>query len=712
MKKVGLLHKTKFQILVILVLCIQLLGSLQIFPVTIVKGEELNGTVPEITITSPKTGDFSNETNLTISGMVENFSAGAPIILYDGTEKIGTTNEVIGNSWSIPVILTEGIHSISAKAEVEGNSISSNSIDITIDSTLPIIRFVKPNNGGYLNSRNIEGTTEPSSTVDICMDCTEDSEGQVVGTWMSVPADSSGKWTYQDSQLTEGSHTIYAKATDQAGNNGNHNKVTFTFDTLRPLVLPDIFPKQEMSQVPLNPTIKVKISDANGLDEEVIENSIILSHNGINDEGTISYNSTTKEITFTPAETLLPSTKYNVFISPLGLIDSAGNRAIPRFWSFATISLTSETHLNPHGSYGKNVNTCGNCHNTHQAKDPNLLSPTVAAGSSQKENLAVDSYCMACHDGTVAPLPENRLTAHTHNAAVNKEGKPSGSSCASCHNPHLDWSERNPNLSQDYIAYTHLPSNPVDPNKPTEKISSKEQLCESCHENDSAEKIANDDVEYRVFQYNKSSTAIGIYEDYDLCLRCHNGDFKQKYDKMADIASYYNNLTELLKKQYETVNGQSSFSMREITAAEKDFSRHIIKAMDGSPLAGHIPCAECHDTHGSNNIKILKGSLGHENVQSFTAGETDSKIVKVFIGADEHEFKILSDAKEQEFCLACHNGTTAIYGVTGQKYDSTLSEHKDYPNKACSYCHGRGESELERALSAAHAPKRGLVPTQ
>ncbi len=710
MTKRGLLHKTKIQIIVILVLCIQLLGSQQLFFITHVHGEGSTGLEPKITITSPLSGDFLRETNLTISGTVENISTGVPIILYDGAEQIGTTSEISENSWTIPVALTEGVHTITAKADVDGNSVSSDSIELTIDSTLPTITFVKPKNEEYLNSRNLEGTTEPSSKVEICMDCTKDSGGQVTGTWMSVTADSSGKWVYQDSQLTEGVHTIYAKATDRAGNNGNIDKATFTLDTLRPVVLPTIFPQQDMTQVSLSPIISVKISEATALDESVINSSITLSHNGKNVEGTTSYNSATKEITFTPKDLLLPSTKYFVMISPLGIIDSAGNRAFPRFWSFTTISITTEGHQKPHGGYGNNVNTCGNCHNTHNAKDPNLLSSKDAEGADQKENLAVDNYCMACHDGTVAPLPENRLSAHTHNAAVKIDGKPSGSSCASCHNPHSAWSEANPNLQQDHITSKHLPSNPVDPNKPTEEISSKEQLCESCHESDSAEKIANPAVEYRLFQYNKSSTAIGIYEDYDLCLRCHNANFKQKYDKTADIASYYNNLTNEIVKQYELINSQSSFSKREISAEEKDFSRHIIKAQDGSPLAGHIPCAECHDTHGSNNIKQLKEKLGHEDVQSFNAGDTDSEIVKVMISSNEREFTILTDAKEREFCLSCHNGTTAIYGITGQKYDETLQEHKDYPDKACSYCHGRGTNDVERSLSAAHAPKKGVVP--
>lgn len=670
----GLLHKTKFHVLVILVLCIQLLSPQQLLPISSVKSEGITGVEP--------TADNSS----------------SPANVTSGQETESTVTPQI----------TDGSSDVQ---NVSGDNPTSEN-QITMDTAIPFINFIKPTNSEYVNSRILEGTTEPSAKVKICMDCTEDSEGLITGAWISVQADGTGKWVYEDTQLIDGSHTIYAKATDLAGNNGNVNKASFILDTSRPQVLPDVFPKQEMTRVEINPTIKVKIFDTYGLNDskEVIDKSITLSHNGTNIEGTINYMKETNEITFTPKVALKPSTKYNVLISPLGIIDGANNNAFPRFWSFTTVGSESIEHKNPHGTYTNNVDTCGNCHSTHKAEDPNLLSPENITGAEQKESLATDDYCMVCHDGTVAaPMPENKQSAHTHNAAVNIDGKPSGSSCASCHNPHLDWSEENPNLAQDHITYKHLPSNPIDPNKPTEEISSKEQMCESCHENDSAEKIANAAVEYSVFQYRKSSTAVGIYEDYELCLRCHNGDFKKKYGQIADIASHYDNLTEDMLEEYEKTNNQI-FSEREISEDEKEFSGHIIKALDGSPLAGHMPCADCHDTHGSNNFKQLKGLIGHEDIQPFSTVTTDYKNVKALVDSKELEFTILNDSKEREFCLACHNGTTAVYGVKGQKYDDTVNEHNSNPSKSCSYCHGRGESEVEKALSAAHAPKKGLVP--
>ncbi|MGJ7911136.1 Ig-like domain-containing protein [Neobacillus sp. LXY-1] len=703
MGKRGLLHKIKLYVSIILVLCIQLFGPQQILPDSSVKGAGLTGTDPKITITSPVTGDFLNETNITVTGTIENVTTTESITLFDSGEEINAPYNVSGNSWSIPITsLTEGTHIFTAIAVADGNSLVSDAIKITIDVTPPTITVSAPIEGKLTNSKTLEGKTEADSTVEICMDCSEDSEGQVTGSWLSVLADNEGNWSSIYSQLTEGTHTVYVKAIDQAGNQGSMKKVAFTLDTLRPIVLPDVSPKQDMTQVPLTSTIKVKVSDTSSLDEQLISNSISVIRNGSPVEGTIQYNQTTKEIMFTPKDPLSPSTRYKVMINPAGLVDLAGNGTFPKFWSFTTVSIPSETHKNPHGGYENNVNICANCHSSHNAQNPNLLSAKLKDESQQEQVVDMDNYCMACHDGTGAPIAENTQSTNIHKAAVTKDGKPNGSACASCHNPHLDWSANNPNLLQDEITYTHLPKSDPNQNKPTGEISSKDQLCESCHESNSGELIANPAVEYRVFNYKKSNTALGIYEDYQLCLRCHNHDFQLKYDKAADIANYYNNLTEEIQKQYDEKNGTSSFAKREISVEEKNFSEHIIKAQDGSPLAGHIPCAECHDTHGSSNIYNLKTQMGHDNPTAF-----DEKT-----GTWDAE-------KERKFCVSCHNGSTAIYGITGTAiYDQTtgiemnpaIPDHNKTSTKACSKCHSDSTDEQKAFMESAHAPKKGKLP--
>ncbi|MBT2729636.1 hypothetical protein J7E63_22385 [Bacillus sp. ISL-75] len=731
MRKRGLLHKTKLLVLVLLVLCIQIFGSYQISEISVVKAEG-TGTEPKVTIAVPESGAYLNTGSVTISGTVENFTLGMSISLFKGSEQIGTTTDVIDNSWSIlDVVLPEGTHNIDANlVDAEGVTVASTTINnLTIDLTPPDITFVNLVEGAFSKSRSIELATEPDSTVQICMGSCD----STTGTWVTVPKDSNGKWIYTNPQMAEGTQTVSARAIDRAGNEGTLQRITFTLDTLRPNILMNsIVPTytEDMTQVSISTEIKFKVSDANALKETEIDKSIIVTSNGKDVPGDVQYDEDTKEISYIPSvRPLLRSTKYNVFISPLGVIDSAGNSAFPRFWSFTTesappikdeesgqqlygIAYNGENihRESPHAVYANNVNVCVNCHSTHEASNPNLLDQKKNSGSANND-LSVDNYCMACHDGTVAPKPENSQATHKHSAAIDISGKPSGSSCSSCHNPHIERSEGNPNLAQDHIVYTHATDIQKD-NKPVGKVSSKEQLCESCHESGLSELVAQPDVEieYRVFQYKKNISAIGIYEDYDLCLRCHNLNTKNKYNGIADIASFYTNLTEETKEEFETNNSGLSYSNREISMAEKQFSGHIIKAQDGSPLAGHIPCAECHDTHGSDNIKQLKEKLGHENIQSFKAEDTDIKIVNVTNDGKDREVKVLSDDKEIVFCKACHNGTTAIYWVTGKKYDPERNEHKLYPNKTCSYCHGRGTNDVERALDAAHAPKKGLVP--
>ncbi|WP_374102980.1 hypothetical protein [Bacillus sp. ISL-77] len=144
--------------------------------------------------------------------------------------------------------------------------------------------------------------------------------------------------------------------------------------------------------------------------------------------------------------------------------------------------------------------------------------------------------------------------------------------------------------------------------------------------------------------------------NFSLCLRCHNGG------KATNIKQYYEDedKNEIIK------------------------SGHTIIAIDGSYLNGNLPCAECHETHGSKNLVLLRNLLGHENQQefSFTSGDWANK--------------------ERDFCLKCHNSKTKLFGVTGL-FNETLTEHLD-TSKACSECHGGTGTQEVKALRAAHAP--------
>lgn len=719
------LHKRIFNLLTIIVLYIYLLAGSQFPGQPIQKAAALTGVEPVLTISAPEPGTVTKNSPIIISGTVENFTSAVTVSISRKGESIGSV--VVpdtDNTWSLSVPLDEGPNELYVEASDSGGVKAPGvPIAITKDTAFPTITFLNKTEGAFSNIPAIEMETEPGSKVQLCLDCTENENGELVGTWITVPETKTtpGNFVYEDLLLDQGKHTVFARATDRAGNSGNTFNISFILDTLKPIILPSsLEPKPGMSQVSIDiktTLIKFRVLDASQITETELKNSLTLIKSGAEEPELlryVRYTEATKEVVFELTQTLITSTKYHVSVNPSGVLDAAGNQAFPRSWSFTTESSPSHEvngrivydnikyndkvlqRESPHGIYSNNFNTCGNCHSTHAASNPKLLDQKKNSENGNGD-LTVDQYCMACHDGTVAPLPENNNSTHSHNAGISMDGTLTGSSCSSCHNPHSEWSTANPNLTQGHFTYTHDDTIPQ-PGKPSGEISSKAQLCETCHETETATKLGDPRVVYNLFEYKNANTAIGIYEDYGLCLRCHNPDYQKTNEhtaKAADIAQYYSNLTKQVKADYEEVNGESSFITREISPAELVFSGHTIKAVDGSPLAGQIPCADCHDTHGSQNIKQLKTTIGHDNKKAFIV-ETGDWTPEV----------------ERDFCLKCHNGKTSIYGVKGNIPNIVTSDghldseaNKDIP---CSNCHGIGGDAKERAMNAAHAPRKAM----
>jgi hypothetical protein len=180
--------------------------------------------------------------------------------------------------------------------------------------------------------------------------------------------------------------------------------------------------------------------------------------------------------------------------------------------------------------------------------------------------------------------------------------------------------------------------------------------------------------------YKKASTASGDVTDSTLCFSCHNGITKDdKGNIISNIEQYYKN---------ETYTGQSGHN---ITASDDS----------GSMLDGQLPCAECHETHGSSNIKMLRSNLGNVKLE-------DPKLLFKSTSADWV-------AEERSFCLSCHKNSTEIYGkkstfklvsdITGEPILGH-QEDDNVKNTPCSSCHG-GSDPAKAAVEAAHAPKKG-----
>lgn len=127
--------------------------------------------------------------------------------------------------------LGDGSHTFEVRAvDVAGNTDATPaSYTWTVDTTAPAAPVVTaPANGSVTNNPTplVSGTAEPNSTVTVIID------GSPVGT---TTADGSGNWSYPSAALSDGSHTVRARATDAAGNTGpDSNTNTFTVDTTAP----------------------------------------------------------------------------------------------------------------------------------------------------------------------------------------------------------------------------------------------------------------------------------------------------------------------------------------------------------------------------------------------------------------------------------------------------------------------------------------------
>jgi hypothetical protein len=194
----------------------------------------LDGTPPAApVVTTPASGAVVNTSRPVISGTAE---AGSTVTLSVNGTVAGTTVASASGSWSFTPssALADGAHSVTAQAtDAAGNTSSSSSPrPFTVDTVAPSEPVVTtPASGAVVNTPRpaISGTSEPNTTVTLSID------GAVVGT---TAASASGSWSFTPSSaLTEGIHSVTARATDAAGNTSpTSSPRSFTVDTVAPLV--------------------------------------------------------------------------------------------------------------------------------------------------------------------------------------------------------------------------------------------------------------------------------------------------------------------------------------------------------------------------------------------------------------------------------------------------------------------------------------------
>ena len=180
-------------------------------------------------------GGTTNDSTPTFKGTAE---AGSTITLKNGNDIIAEKIPVKADgSWEFTPKspLAEGEYNITATATDKAGNVSnaSNVATVTIDlhTSKPVINEIIDNvegdTGNVKNERigwtndntpTLKGSAEAGATVDVYVD------GRKAG---SVKANEKGEWEYTTSKLSDGKHSFYAIATDEAGNVSENSGISW-----------------------------------------------------------------------------------------------------------------------------------------------------------------------------------------------------------------------------------------------------------------------------------------------------------------------------------------------------------------------------------------------------------------------------------------------------------------------------------------------------
>ena len=175
------------------------------------------------------TDGITNVNTPTVTGMAE---AGSTVTLYEGATVLGTGKAGSTGAFSITSSkLVDGNHLLSTKAvDAAGNeSLLSASVNMFVVTTVPDLPVITTKGATSTATPTITGTAKPLTTVTVM-------DGTVkLGT---VAADMQGGWTFivpDGVKLSEGSHSLTATASDNAGNVSKPSLVAALTVNLKPI---------------------------------------------------------------------------------------------------------------------------------------------------------------------------------------------------------------------------------------------------------------------------------------------------------------------------------------------------------------------------------------------------------------------------------------------------------------------------------------------
>jgi hypothetical protein len=295
-------------------------------------------------ITSPQNNTYDTDGSFSVSGSAE---AASIVELFEGTTSKGTTKaDSSSGAFSIELSgISEGAHTYTAKAtDAAGNTSSaSDSVTVTVDTAPPETNITS----GPSGSSNDNTPTFSFSG--------SDNLGQAANLRYFYKVDG-GAWSAYSSEtsvtlggasgLSEGSHTFYVKARDEAGHEDQSPaQRSFTVDTTQPMVtsttpsgatrvgrgtnLTATFSEKMSTSTVDTTTFKLLKVNPDGTQTQITDVVVSLSFDGL--KATLN--------PFGEKTTLLArSTKYKGVITT-GTRDLAGNLlAQQKSWTFTTKS--------------------------------------------------------------------------------------------------------------------------------------------------------------------------------------------------------------------------------------------------------------------------------------------------------------------------------------------------------------------------------------
>jgi len=175
---------------------------------------------PDLQITSPANGSYNDISSLTVVWAGSDDASGIDhyAISTDGTNWTNVT--VAEHTFD----LDDGTHTIYVRAYDLAGNFNESSVTVTIDTLSPSLEILTPEEGSFNNTGNVSVTwtsNDVTSGVDHYAVSTDGTN------WTNVTV---AEHTFE---LTDGTHTIYVRAYDLAGN-FNESSVTFIVDTVAP----------------------------------------------------------------------------------------------------------------------------------------------------------------------------------------------------------------------------------------------------------------------------------------------------------------------------------------------------------------------------------------------------------------------------------------------------------------------------------------------